>query len=286
VRFLVAFGLALVLSVAAPASGQIGLIDDLVDTTGDLLDETIQTIGDLDTGIEVVDDTVGTTVGVVDDVVGTVEEPDPEPQPDPEPPRSAEREPATPQPDTRQTEAASDDREAARPGDDAGEADLRSPSVTVEPIDESEDDGFAAATGSDFDVRRTFDIFAADRMLTSATTGPATTLFDRALDWLTSSASLRSVLAGPLIALQVLLRALLSAGSGVVAPASMLAAILAVSLHDRRRPREVTGELARLAHSGRCTAGKLRRPRPRRDHTRTRSHQRRSGTIGTENRAI
>ncbi|HVR33339.1 MAG TPA: hypothetical protein VMS74_11620, partial [Acidimicrobiia bacterium] len=244
-RLLAVFGLAVVLSIAAPAWGQIGLVedlaDDLVEEADGLVEDLADTTGDLDTGIGIIDDTVDTTVDevgrVVDDVNGTGEEPiDPEPEPDPEPPPPAEPEPTRSPPDTRQTQVASDDREAAAREDDR--ADPRSLVEAAEPVEKSDDDEVTAGAGRGLDGRRTFDTLAASRKLTAATTDSASTLFDRALDWLTSSGSLLAILAGSLLALQVLLRALLSAGYGLVAPASLLAAFLAVSLHERRQPRE------------------------------------------------
>lgn len=57
----------------------------------------------------------------------------------------------------------------------------------------------------------------------------------RALSWIAASDSMMmGVLAGPLIALEVLLRAIVSAGSGLVAPASLLGAYGFAAVWDRR----------------------------------------------------
>lgn len=60
-------------------------------------------------------------------------------------------------------------------------------------------------------------------------------LYGRLLDWLTGAGSgLLGLLAGPLLALEILLRALLSAGSGLVAPASLLVSYLLRLLWESR----------------------------------------------------
>ena len=68
-------------------------------------------------------------------------------------------------------------------------------------------------------------------------------LYDRLLDWLGRSGSgLLSILAWPLLVLEILLRALVSAGSGLVAPLSLLAA-LCVSVMLGRRERQTAGTI-------------------------------------------
>lgn len=64
---------------------------------------------------------------------------------------------------------------------------------------------------------------------------PDESLYGRLLDWLVGAGSgLLGLLAGPLLALEILLRALLSAGSGLVAPASLLVSYLGRLLWESR----------------------------------------------------
>lgn len=61
-------------------------------------------------------------------------------------------------------------------------------------------------------------------------------LYGRLLSWLSGAGSgLLGLLAGPLLAFEILLRALLSAGSGLVAPASLLASYLVRLVWETRR---------------------------------------------------
>lgn len=65
-------------------------------------------------------------------------------------------------------------------------------------------------------------------------------LYGRLLDWLTSSGSgMRALLLGPLLALEIVFRALLSAGSGLVAPLSLLGAYLAQFMWRSRDARSI-----------------------------------------------
>lgn len=64
-----------------------------------------------------------------------------------------------------------------------------------------------------------------------------TSLYGRMLDWLSGTGSGLGVLAAPLLGLEILFRALLSAGSGLVAPISLLAAFVARSLVAGRERR-------------------------------------------------
>ena len=61
-------------------------------------------------------------------------------------------------------------------------------------------------------------------------------LYGRLLGWLTSTGSALRVLAAPLLGFEILVRALLSAGSGLVAPLSLLAAFVFRMLREGRRP--------------------------------------------------
>lgn len=77
-------------------------------------------------------------------------------------------------------------------------------------------------------------------VLEAASVGPIAdqSIYGRLLGWLTAAGSgPLGLLAGPLLALEILLRALLSAGSGMVAPASLLASYLVRLLWDGRMLR-------------------------------------------------
>lgn len=58
-------------------------------------------------------------------------------------------------------------------------------------------------------------------------------IYARLLSWL-GGGGIVDLLAGPLLGLEILLRALLSAGSGLVAPTSLLAALVFVWLRESR----------------------------------------------------
>ncbi|MEX1271380.1 MAG: hypothetical protein WEB55_02905 [Acidimicrobiia bacterium] len=65
-----------------------------------------------------------------------------------------------------------------------------------------------------------------------------TSLYGRLLGWLAAAGTgVQALLAGPLLALEILIRALVSAGSGLVAPISMLAAYLGHMTWETRNSR-------------------------------------------------
>ena len=62
-------------------------------------------------------------------------------------------------------------------------------------------------------------------------------IYGRLLEWLADAGStVRALLAGPLLALEILIRALVSAGSGLVAPISLLGAYLIRIMWEARGP--------------------------------------------------
>lgn len=211
------------------------IVDGTVDDTGTALDESVDEVTTVvdDTGqdlTETVDSTTDPVTGTVDDTtdpaLGTVD--DPLPADDPAPPRS----PAT-SPTTSTTLPGSSDSS----GDEAADLD----SLDLGETGDDEDEGAVVAPlGGDpsepggFDTDRLTVLSAAggvsdlgtlETVLLSAITDE--TLYGRLLSWLTGAgAGILGTLAGPLLALEILFRALLSAGSGLVAPASLLASYL------------------------------------------------------------
>lgn len=220
------------------------LVDGTVDDTGTVLDEPVDEVTTVvdETSLDLtgpVDSTTDPIIGTVDSttdpIIDTVD--DPLPADSSDAPRS---------PTTSTTTSTTFPVSSDSPGDEAVDLD----SLDLGETGDTEDEvAVVAPLGGDpsepggFDTELTVlsaaggvsDLGTLETVSLSAITDE--TLYGRLLSWLTGAgAGILGILAGPLLALEILFRALLSAGSGLVAPASLLASYL-LRLVWEARPR-------------------------------------------------
>jgi len=247
----------LLFGAAAPVSADLlgGLtetVDEPVDATTDLVDDGAEsTVLDepVDSLTDTVDETVGELTGVVDDTVDdTVTTTS----------TTTTTTTTTTVPSSTTTTVPDDETDEGAV-ETSGEPPTGSEEVIVAPQPPPSDgDGGPASTSSVDTVLRTesLEVLSAPLGLTEIETaglGPASesrdpSIYGRLLEWLTGTGpgALR-LLAGPLLGLEILVRALLSAGSGLVAPLSLLTAYVVQGVWSMRtrqtpvtRPASVT----------------------------------------------
>lgn len=248
-------------------------VDDTVDDTTDLVDETVDTtedivdntIGDTGTGLDetvdsltdtvdtvsdelsgAVDDTTETATdtlqGVTDAVTDTFEEPPSTDDGSTDPPTTT-----TTVRTTTTTTASSAGRATTSPTTtttttvprSAADANATSDEDRTEAIiaDRNSPSGGSGLSGEVLTVLSVAGGLTDPSILEPVrfVALPDESLYGRLLDWLVGAGSgLLGLLAGPLLALEILLRALLSAGSGLVAPASLLVSYLGRLLWESR----------------------------------------------------
>lgn len=225
------------------------VIDDTVDTTETVIDETVGETGTVldepvDDLTDVVDTTSDTLTDTVDSETGVVTdtgEDTTDPVTDAGDPVAAD-EPVSGTDSDPTTTTDSDESVAAA-------AALEQNPVTD--VETSEPEQAVTVGGATEPTPTRAELLDADALtvlavvggfrdpavLEAASVGPIAdpSLYGRLLGWLTAAGTgLLGLLAGPLLALEILLRALLSAGSGMVAPASLLASYLLRLLWEGR----------------------------------------------------
>lgn len=228
--------MSLLMGVGGPASATFALplVDDVVDSedgdvglVGDLEGSLESSVDDVETAVEeVVDPLVGEVVDVVDVVDDDVGDPDvvttrPPVSSGDGPPGAPELDSSSLPDDGPATESvpSAEVISTLEAGEDQAALDRPSPSADRTAIDIRSDDRLEAL------------LLAGSRPSTmSAETPP----LDGVLAWLTEGPTIARVLAAPLALLGLLVRALLSAGSGLLAPLSLTAAIVIRQLYRAR----------------------------------------------------
>jgi hypothetical protein len=205
-------------------------VSDLVDETEETLDETVDDVGETlsaiidDTSEELIDTTTTTSTPSTTTQTTTTT-------------TTTTTAPAASTPTTAPPGAGSS------PGDDASSRDevTGTPGVTEQPT-EGTTVAELPGTGSGSDPTALRVVAAAEPAPLSEPSGPDGAVYARLLGWLTAGGfGVLGVLAAPLLGLEILLRALLSAGSGLVAPLSLLASYLVRLIWVGRQDADAPG---------------------------------------------
>ena len=205
-------------------------VDPVVAATEEVADATVGDSGIVDATTDAVGDTLATGTETIRDTVdgGSLlgDEPD-DPPSDTDVPATNTRTTDSPTTKSNDSPALSDDASGLRTDDEAavGVTD-RNPSPDDERFGDDGLDVLVVAAGL-----ADPSLFEPVRIVAPRDDS----LYGRLLDWLAGAGSgVLGLLAGPLLALEILLRALLSAGSGLVAPASLLVSYLLRLLWESR----------------------------------------------------
>lgn len=234
------------LGMASPANadllgGATQLLDETVDGGTDLIDGTVGSTGidpvdgTVDVITDVADDTTGVLVDAVDDTTDAVTDTIAPADDEEEPVRDPSQTTVAPAPTPSRDGSTSTRSSAEVRGDELEDRQVLAESRTSRSEDRSTGSVSADPVRADLDSLRVLaSATGAEHDSTVARIGD-TGLYARLLGWLDTAGGLADYLASSLLGLEILLRALLSAGSGLVAPASLLLAFVAHVLSDGRR---------------------------------------------------